>query len=82
MIDSPEARDAELALTHMAISYPTSVSGKLFYYKKILLNLADFALQEQPEDSLMVAISRTCYNGSHTMAAEPVKSLRLHYCIQ
>ena len=47
--------------------------------KEILLNLADFALQEQLEGNLMVAISRAWYNGSYTMAAKPIKSLELHY---
>ena len=45
----------------------------------MLLNLTDFAVQEQPEDSLMVAISRPWYNGSYTMAAKPIKSLELYY---
>ena len=44
----------------------------------MLLDLADFALQEQPEDSLMV-ISRAWYNGSYTMAAKPIKFLVTHY---
>ena len=44
-----------------------------------MLDLADFALQEQPEHSLMVAISRAWYNGSYTMAAKPIKSLEMHY---
>ena len=44
-------------------------------YQEMLLDLADFALQEQPEDNLMVAISRECYNGSYTMAIKPIKSL-------
>ena len=35
----------------------------------MLIDLADFALQEQAEDKLMVAISRPWYNGSYTMAA-------------
>ena len=39
--------------------------------QEILLDLADFALQDQPEDNLMVAISQAWYNGSYTMAAEP-----------
>ena len=46
---------------------------------EILLGLANFALQEQPEDNFMVAISRAWYNGSYTMAAKPIKSLKLHY---
>ena len=31
----------------------------------ILLDLADFALQEQPEDNFMVAVFRAWYNGSY-----------------
>ena len=31
--------------------------------REILLDLADFARQEQPEDNLMVAISQVWYNG-------------------
>ena len=42
---------------------------------EILLDLADFALQEQQKDNLMVSISRAWYNGSYTMAAKPIKSL-------
>ena len=44
-----------------------------------MLDLADFALQEQPEDNLMAVISRAWYNGSYTMAAKPIKCLQLHY---
>ena len=44
-----------------------------------MLDLTDFAVQEQPENNLMVAISRAWYNGSYTMAAKPIKSLELHY---
>ena len=53
-----------------------------FFNKKnqeTLLDLADFALQEQPQDNLMVAISRAWYNGSYTMAAKPIKSLEMQY---
>ena len=46
-----------------------------------MLNLANFALQEQTEDNLMVAMSRAWYNGSYTMATNPTKSLELHYTI-
>ena len=45
------------------------------YNQEILLDLADSALQEQPEDNLMVAISRAWFNGSYTMTAKPIKSL-------
>ena len=44
-----------------------------------MLDLADFALQEQLEGNLMVAISQAWYNGSYTMATKPIKSLELHY---
>ena len=40
------------------------------------LDLADFALQRQPEDNLMVALSRAWYNGTQIMANE---ILELHY---
>ena len=45
----------------------------------ILLDLADYDLQEQPEDNSMVAFSQAWYNGAYTLANEPIKSLEL-YC--
>ena len=42
-------------------------------HHKILLDLANFALQEQPEDNLMVAISWAWRIGSYTMATKPIK---------
>ena len=45
----------------------------------MLLDHADFALQEQAEDNLMVAFFLAWYNGSYTIAAKPIKSLELHY---
>ena len=45
----------------------------------MLIDLADFTLQEQAEDKLMVVISRPWYNGSYTMATKPIKMLELHY---
>ena len=47
--------------------------------QEMLLDHADFALQKQPEHSLMVAFSRAWYNGSHAMAAKPIKCLEMHY---
>ena len=47
----------------------------------MLLDVTDFALQEQPEDNLVVAFSWAWYNGSYTMAAKPIKSLELHYTV-
>ena len=50
--------------------------------QEILVDFADFALQEQLlEDNLMVSISQAWYNGSYTMAAKPIKSLKLHYAM-
>ena len=45
----------------------------------MLLDHANFALQEQAEDNFMVAFSWAWYNGSYTIAAKPIKSLELHY---
>ena len=47
--------------------------------QEMLLDLADFALQEQLQDNLMVTNFRVWYNGSYTMAAKPIKSLELDY---
>ena len=44
-----------------------------------MLDLADFTVQEQPADNLIVAIARPWYNGSYTIAAKSIKSLELHY---
>ena len=46
-----------------------------------MLDLADFSLQEQREDNLMVAISLAWYNDSYAMAAKAIKSPGLHYTI-
>ena len=45
----------------------------------MLLDHADFAMQELAENNLMVAFSYAWYNGSYTMTARPIKSLELHY---
>ena len=45
----------------------------------MLLDLADFVLQELSEENLVVAISRAWYNGSYAIAAKQIKSLELHY---
>ena len=47
--------------------------------QEMLLDLGDFALQEQPGDNLMVTMFLAWYNGSYTMATKPMKSLELHY---
>ena len=43
------------------------------------LDFADFAWLEQPEGSLMDAISRLWYSGSYIIVAKPIKTLELHY---
>ena len=40
--------------------------------QEILVDLNDFAFQEQSQDKLMVAIFLAWYNGSYTMAAKPI----------
>ena len=75
-------RSATRCVGYNHLTYPANASGIIVLLKnnqEILLDLADFALQEQPENNLMVAISRAWYNGSYTMAAKPIKSLELHY---
>ena len=55
MIDSQ--RGAELAII---ISYPTNANGIIFFInnnQEMLLDHADFALQEQAENNLMVVFS-------------------------
>ena len=73
-----EACSVELVII---ISYPTSASRIIVLLKtiqEISLDLADFVLQKQPEDNLMVAIFRAWNNGSYIMVAKPIKSLELH----
>ena len=48
-------------------------------HQQILVYFADFAWLAQPEGNLMDAISRVWYNGSYTIATEPIKTLELHY---
>ena len=60
------------------------MSGVIVFIRnnqEILLDLADFALQEQPKDTLMVSISQAWYNGSYTVAAKSIKPLELHYTV-
>ena len=66
---------------HMHVHVKEIIVLNIKNNQEILIYLADFALQKQPEDNLMVAISRVWYNGSYTMAAKPIKSLELHYAM-
>ena len=62
------------------ISYPISVHecNNCFILKnnqEILLDLADFVLQEQPEDFHNGHYFSRTSSGSYTMASKPIKSL-------
>ena len=79
MIDSQRGEWRRVGYNHL-------ISNKLEWNKcfisnnqEILLNFADFALQEQTEDNLTAAIFHACYYGSYTMATLPIKTLKLHY---
>ena len=58
---------------------PTSPSETIVLLIKnnqeMLVDLTDFAFQEQLEVNLVVAISRAWYNDGYTMAAKPIKTL-------
>ena len=86
MINSQrDSLSAELAII---IAYPTSTSGIIVFSKHSRnisrYDLANFSLRQFNGlmfNGLMVAISRVWYNGSYTMAAKPIKFLKLHYTI-
>ena len=83
MIDSQRGEKRRVGYNHI-ISNQRELVEQLFYSKNnhfILLDLTGFALQEQPEDDSMVAISRTWYNGSYSVAPKPIKSLELRYTV-
>ena len=76
MIDSQRGVQHQVGFYHL-------VSNKREWNncnQEILLDVADFTLQEPAEDNLMVTISQAWYNGStYTVAAKLVKSLEMHY---
>ena len=80
-LDKANRVDAPMLLTcHIQQVSGIIVSLKTTKKRNVARSVADFALQEQPEDNLMVAISLAWYNnGSYTMAIEPVKYLELHF---
>ena len=79
MIDSQRGAQHRVDYNHLISNKREWNNCFIKNNKEILLNLADFALQEQLESNLMVAISRPWYNGSYATAAKPIKSLELHY---
>ena len=78
MIDSQRGAKRRVGYNYL-ISNKREWNNCFINNQEMLLDQADFALQEQLEGNLMVAISRAWYNGSYTMAAKPIKSLELHY---
>ena len=84
MIDSQRGAPRRFISAQLSSSVSNKREWKSCFVKKnqeILLDLAGFTLQEQPEDNLMIAISPAWCNGSYTMAAKPIKSLELH-CLE
>ena len=59
-----EAHSAELAIIIIISNKCAWNNCFIKNNQEILLDFADFALQEQLEDNLMVPISRAWYNGS------------------
>ena len=70
-----QALPTSLAIYHLISNKREWNNSFVKNNQEIMLDHADFALQEQPEDNLMVSISRAWYNGSYTMAVKPIKSL-------
>ena len=73
MIDSRQGATRLVGCNHLLSNNHECNNCLIRNNQEMLLDLADFALQEQPENNLMVAISRAWYNGSYTMAAKPIK---------
>ena len=79
MIDSQRGAKRRVGYNHLISNKREWNSCFIKNNPEILLDRADFVLQEQPENNLMVPISRAWYNGSYTMAAKAIKSMELHY---
>ena len=77
IIDSQREAQSRVGYNHLISNKREWNNCFIKNNQEILLALADFALQEQTEDNLMVAFS-WC-NGLYTMADKPIKSLELHY---
>ena len=79
MLDSQRGAQRRVGYNHLISNKREWNNCFIKNNQETLLAFADFALQEQLEENLMVSISRAWYNGSYTMAAKPIKSLELHY---
>ena len=76
---SNKARWAKLAVNHLISNKHEWKNCFIKNNQKILLDLADFTLQElaEPEGNLKNAVSQAMAHTVH-MAAKPIKSLELH----
>ena len=79
MIDSQRGAKRRVGCNHLISNKREWNNCFIKNHQQILLDFADFAWLEQPEGTLMDAISRVWYNGSYTIAAKPIKTLELHY---
>ena len=77
MIESQRGACRRVGYNHLRSYKREWNSNILFNNQDILPDLANFPLQKQPKNNLMVAISRAWYNGSYSVAAKPIKSLEL-----
>ena len=76
MIDSNEARSAELA---MIISYPTSASGIIVLLKTIPKYRNYIKIKRPKTHAHALHFCRSWYNCSYTIMFKPMKTLELHY---
>ena len=65
MVDSQRGALRRVGYNHLISNKHECHNCFIKNNQEILLNLADFALHEQPEDDIRVSISRAWYNGSH-----------------
>ena len=79
MIDSQRGAKRRVGYNHLVSNKREWNNCFIKNNQEILLDLTDFAVREEPADNLMAAISWPWYSGSYTMAAQPIKSLELHY---
>ena len=80
MVDSQRGAKRRVGYNHL-ISNKREWNNCFIKSQEILLDLADFALQEQPEDNIMVAISRACRIMAHIPwpLNQSKPALELHY---
>ena len=72
MIDNQQGAKHQVSLNHLISNKREWNNCFIKKKQETLLDFADFPLQEQPEDNLMVAIFRTWYN-------RPYHGFRRHF---